>query len=40
MSLYEMTKNFKIVRENRFKFNQINNFKIKIYIIPSSISIC
>ena len=39
MSLYELNKKLKIARERGFIFNQINNFKIKIYSNLSKINI-
>ena len=39
MGMYELNKKLTIARENGFKFNQINNFKIKIYSDLSNIII-
>ena len=39
MGLYELNKKLTIARENGFLFNQINNFKIKIYSNLSHINI-
>ena len=37
--MYELNKKIAIARENGFIFNQINNFKIKIYSNLSNINI-
>ena len=39
MGMYELNKKLAIARENGFKLNQINNFKIKIYSNLSNINI-
>ena len=39
LNLYELNKKLAIARGNGFKFNQINNFKIKIYSNLSNINI-
>ena len=39
MSLFELNKKLTVARQNGFKFNQINNFKIKIYFNLSNINI-
>ena len=39
MGMYELNKKLTNARENGFKFNQINNFKIKIYSNLSHINI-
>ena len=39
IGMYELNKKLTIARENGFKFNQINNFKIKIYSNLSNINI-
>ena len=39
MDLYELNKKLTLARERGFIFNQINNFKIKIYSILSDINI-
>ena len=39
LNLYELNKKLAIARGNGFKFNQINNFKIKIYSNLSYINI-
>ena len=39
MGMYELNKKLSLARERGFKFNQINNFKIKIYSNLSNINI-
>ena len=39
MGMYELNENIAIARENGFFFNQINNFKIKIYSNLSNINL-
>ena len=39
MGMYELNKKLSLARERGFKFNQINNFKLKIYSNLSNINI-